>query len=193
VIRAQRVAGVRPGDSVAVLGSGISGVLHIQFARATGAGRIVATDLHEYRLRKALEHGADAALPATGDVPARLREVNGGRAADRVLVCTASPSALSQAIECVDRGGTILVFAPAAPEVTFPLPLWRLWRDGITLTHSYAGPPAELRVALDLIAAGRVNVASMVTHRLGLAETGRGFSLVERAADSLKVVVEPQR
>ena len=60
------------------------------------------------------------------------------------------------------------------------------------IVHSYAGPPAEMRVALDLIAARRVDVASMVTHRLPLAEAGVGFQLMTRASDSLKVIVLPQ-
>ncbi len=50
-----------------------------------------------------------------------------------------------------------------------------------------------MRTALDLIAAGRLDLASMVTHRLGLAETGVGFGLVIEGGDSLKVIVEPQR
>ena len=73
------------------------------------------------------------------------------------------------------------------------MPLHDIWKDGITITHSYAGPPADMRTALDLIATRRVDVSSMVTHRLPLAETGKGFRLVEEAAESLKVIVEPQR
>ena len=192
VVRAQRIAGLRPGQSVAVLGSGISGLLHIQLARAAGAARIFATDLGEFRLEAARRFGADTAIRADDDVPARIREANEGRLAEQVLVCTAAPPAIAQAFRCVDRGGTILLFAPAAPGSTFPLPLYELWRDGITLVHSYAGPPADLLTALDLVASRRVDTASMVTHRFGLADTGEGFRLVARAADSLKVIVDPR-
>jgi L-iditol 2-dehydrogenase len=109
-----------------------------------------------------------------------------------VLVCTAALPAIAQAFRVVDRGGTILLFAPGSPGVTFPLPLYDLWKDGITILHSYAGPPADIVMARDLIATKRVDVAAMVTDRLPLAETGKGFRTVVEAARSLKVIVEPQ-
>jgi L-iditol 2-dehydrogenase len=67
------------------------------------------------------------------------------------------------------------------------------WRNEITLTSSYGGSPADYARALGLIQAGKIRVRDMITHRLGLAETGLGFQLVARAQDSLKVVIEPQR
>ena len=77
--------------------------------------------------------------------------------------------------------------------MTLPVPLYELGKDGITIVHSYAGPPADMRTALDAIAARRVDVASLITHRLPLAETGEAFRLVEDAGESLKVIVQPQR
>jgi len=192
VVRAQRTAGLRPGQSVAVLGSGISGILHIQLARAMGVGKIFATDLSDFRLEAARRFGADFVIRADRDVPAFIREANEQRLADLVLVCTAASQAIKQAFLSVDRGGTVLFFATVAPDVTFPVPMHDLWRDGITLVHSYAGPPADIRVALDLITFKRVDVASMVTHRLGLAQTQEGFRLTALASESLKVVVDPR-
>ena len=193
IVRAQRIAGLKPGQSVAVLGSGISGVLHIQLARAMGAGPIIATDVSEHRLAAARRFGADAAIDATSDVPAAIREANGGNLADQVIVCTGALPAIDQSFGCVDRGGTLLLYAPADPGVTYGLPLLEVWANGTNIVHSYAGPPADMRAALELIAEGRVDVGAMITHRLGLAETQRGFDLVIEGEDSLKVVVEPQR
>ena len=67
------------------------------------------------------------------------------------------------------------------------------WRTDRTITTSYAGSPADYAAALRLIAAGRLPVTEMITHRLSLDETGLGFRLVAEASDSLKVIVEPQR
>jgi len=192
-VRALRIARLEPGQSVAVLGSGISGVLFIQLARALGAGPIIATDIDEHRLTEAGRFGADAALPADSDVAAGIREANDGRLAERVFVCTGALPAIKQALGCVDRGGTMMWYAPADPGVTFEFPLLEVWANGTNLVHSYAGPPADMQIALDLIAARRVDVAGMVTHRLGLAETQQGFDMVIEGGDSLKVVVEPQR
>jgi len=192
-VRGQALARMRPGYCVAVLGSGVSGILHIQLARALGAARIVATDVNEYRLQAGLRFGADAVVRADGDVPGGIRAANQGRLADLVITCTGALRAVDQAFKSVDRGGTILIFAPAEPGQTYPLPLQELWSEGISIVHSYAGPPADMRTALDLIVTRRIDVASMVTHRLGLAETGTGFRLMCGAGESLKVIVEPQR
>ncbi len=191
-VRAQRIAGLAPGDSVAVLGSGISGILHIQLARALGAGRIFATDPVPYRLEQARRFGADEVIPASEDVPARIRRANGGRGAEQVLVCTAAPQAIRQAFATVDRGGAILFFAPVPPGAAFPVPLHDLWSDGIRIVHSYAGPPADMLTALDLITHRRVDVASMVTHRLPLARAQEAFDLVAGAGESLKVILDPR-
>jgi L-iditol 2-dehydrogenase len=194
VARGQRIAGSPSRKTVAVLGSGISGLLHISWAKAHGAARILATDVHPFRLDAARRAGAAVALDARDqDVPARIREANDGRAADLVIVCTAAPAAVGQALRAVDRGGTILFFALFPPGTTFPFPVHELGRDGITIVHSYAGPPADMRAALDAIASRRVDVASLITHRLPLAATAEGFRLVAEAGESLKVIVEPQR
>lgn len=190
-VRAQRIARLRPGMSVAVLGSGISGILQIQAARSAGAGRIFATDPSEFRRRFAGKLGADVVLPSGEGVPEAIRAANDGRLAEAVLVCTAALPAIRQAFACVDRGGSVLLFAPAEPGVTLDLPLHPLWDAGITLVHSYAGPPADMLTALDLIATRRVDVASMVTHRLGLHQAQAGFDLVAGGTDSLKVILDP--
>jgi L-iditol 2-dehydrogenase len=194
VARGQRVAGSAAGKTVAVFGSGLSGLLHVMWAEAHGAERTIATDIHPFRLAAAKRAGAVAAIDAAReDVPSAVRAANEGRLADLVLVCTAAPAAVLQAMASVDRGGTILIFALFPPGTTFPMDAHELGRDGITITHSYAGPPADMKVALEAIASGRVDVASLITHRLPLAATGEGFRLVAAAGDSLKVIVEPQR
>lgn len=193
VVRSQREAGFKAGDCIAVLGSGISGLLHIMLAKASGSGRIIATDIDPYRLEKAAELGAEAVIDAREEVPLRVREANGGRPADLVIVCAGTLTAFQQALGCVDRGGTILCFATTEPGVALSVPLNDFWRNGITMLPSYANSPYDAKVALELIRTKRVPVKQLITHRLGLHETGKGFQLVARAASSIKVIVEPQR
>jgi len=194
VLRGQRTVGLQPGQSVLVVGSGITGLLHVMLARALGAGRIVATDISQYRLDAARRFGADVALHASEDLPERFREANSGRLADQVIVCTGAVSAINQALQCVERGGTVLMFAPTDPDVTIPISINDFFfREDRTITTTYAGSPADHQTALDLIAAGRIDVGPMITHRLGLAETQEGFRLVAEARESIKVIIEPQR
>lgn len=193
VLRAQRLARLRPGQSVLVLGSGISGLLHVQVARANGAARVVATDVNDYRLKAAVKLGADATIHAAEDVPAKLREINEGRLADMVIVCTGAMPAVEQAIASVDRGGTLLFFAPTAGDVKVPIPLYDFWRDEISVTTAYAASSGDIKEAIDKLCSGGLRVNEMITHRLGLAEASVGFQLVASAQDSIKVIIDPQR
>ena len=191
VVRAQRIAGLTAEQTALVIGSGISGLLHIQLARARGAVRIIATDISDFRLSAASQFGADATIPGAEDVPARLRDVNDGRLADLVIVCTGAMPAIQQAMKSVDRGGTLLFFAPTAAGVDVPMPLFDFWRDEISMVTSYAGTGTDLAESLELIRDHKVHVADMITHRLPLAETGLGFQLAASARDSIKVIIDP--
>ena len=193
VVRGQRSAGLRPGRHVLILGGGISGLLHLLLARASGAGRIVVTDINEYRLKAAAELGADVVLNANEDLTVRLCEGKGGRLADLVIVCTSALPAFKQALKCVDRGGTILCFAPTDPGVDLPVPVYAFWRSNIRMIHSYGSSPLDAAVAIELIARGRVPVQRMITHRLSLDDAGLGFRLVSESKDSIKVIIEPHR
>ena len=191
VVRAQRFGGVTAGQTVLVIGSGISGLLHIQLSRARGAARIIATDISDYRLNAAKQFGADAAIHGAEDVPARLRELNENRLADLVIVCTGAMPAIQQAIKSIDRGGTLLFFAPTAAEVDVPIPLFDFWRNEINVVTSYAGSGDDLKESLELIRDRKVRVADMVTHRMSLAEAGLGFQLTASGQDSIKVIIDP--
>ncbi len=193
VARGQRLVNVQKGDTVLVLGSGVSGLLHVQLARARRAERVITTDISEYRLNAARRFGADVTIHAEEDVPGRLRQLNEGRLADKVIVCTGATSASKQALRCVDRGGTILFFAVPEPGVDIPVPATNFWRDEIAIMTSYGAGPDDLEEALKLIRDREVNVHDMITHRLGLGEAGLGFKLVAEAKESLKVIIEPQR
>jgi L-iditol 2-dehydrogenase len=191
VRRGQRLAGVKPRKTVLVLGSGISGVMHIALAKATGCARILATDVNQWRLDKAKEFGASAVSDARVDVPAWVRERNDGRGADIIFVCTGAKSAFDQALKSVDRGGTVVCFAVPGPGDELSVPINDFWRNGVTLMPSYANDARDALEALDLIASGAVPVAKMITHRLPLDEAQEGFRLTASAGESLKVVLAP--
>lgn len=192
VYRGQRIAGIGIGKSVLVIGSGISGLLHIQLARVFGVSIVVATDINQYRLDAAERFGADAVISADKNVTEIFRQINGNKLADLVILTAGSEAAIFQACNTVDRGGTVLFFAPAGKNDDIPIPLNRLfWRNEVTLTSSYAADYSEHTAAMELVRQKKVNVLDMITHRLPLAETGRGFRLVESARESIKVIIRP--
>jgi len=193
VLRGQRLAKIRPGQSVFVIGSGISGILHIALARASGVGRVIASDINEYRLKSAKQFGADEALSGEDVSPERIRRINHGRLADLVIVCAGSLSAYKQGLVTVERGGTVLCFGLLQPGIDISFPFFDFWNDGITLLPTYGGAPIDISQAIELIRAHRLPLKEMITHRLPLAETGLGFKLVMETKESIKVIIEPHQ
>lgn len=195
VIRGQRLVDLKPGQTVVVIGSGISGLLHILLAKALGAGRIIATDIDDDRLARAKEMGADVTINAKDDVPGEIFKANDNRLADLVIVCTGAMPAFKQSLKSVDRGGTILAFATSNPGEDLPVPLNDFWRNEIKLMPSYGNAPIDAAQAIELIRAGRVDVDQLITHRISLSEIQEGFKMTTTGHDSegkssLKVIVE---
>ena len=182
VLRAQRIAGFKKGQRVIILGAGISGLLHLLLARANGAQNLTITDINEFRLRKAKELGADNVINAKDNL---------GELADLVIICTSAQPAFLQALKCVDRAGTILMFAPTEPGVTLPLPVNDFWRQSIKIVHSYGASPDDTTESVELLRKKCVNVNSLITHRLKLKDAGLGFKLFLSAKDCIKVILEP--
>ncbi len=188
VIAGQGQLGVKAGETVLVIGSGVSGILHVQLSRLKGA-KVIVMDINEYKLRKALEFGADAALDANTFSVENLKNTNDGRLAEAVIVCASSRGAVEYALSSVDRKGKILLFA--VPESEIKIPSLRFWRDEITLLSSYGAAPQDLQKALELIENGTVNVRGMITHKVALSDIKKGFEVASEAKTSLKVVVVP--
>lgn len=193
VVRGQRLANVRQGDTVMVLGSGVSGLLHIKLAKLRGAGRIVATDVSDYRMKAAKKSGADLVIDGREHIVERLEELGESGRADRVIVCTGAPSAAEQAFACVERGGSVLFFAVPGPDAKIPLPATDFWRNEISVMTSYGAAPRDLEESLGILAEQDFGVYDLITHRLGLAEAGEGFRLAAEAKNCLKVIIEPYR
>jgi len=190
VVRGLRGVGALPGSSYLILGSGISGLLHIAAARHFGAGTIFATDLNATRREFAREFGATEVFDPNVSLPAELSEANDGRLADCVIVSTGATEAAAQALTCVEPGGTVLYFAVPTEEISVPIN--DFWRNDITIRTTYGNSPADAEQAIAFLQAGYVPVDRMITHRLPLSETQRGFQLVAAGQDSLKVVIHPQ-
>ncbi len=192
-VRGQRLAEVRKEDTLLVIGSGIAGLLHVQLAKANGVSKVIATDINPYRLAMAQKLGAHHTINAKEPLAQKLKEVNDGRLADKVVVCTGATQAALTALECVDKGGLILFFAVPEPTVKIPVPMTEFWRNEVTIKTSYGAAPNDLEESLTILAKKKINVLDMVTHRLSLQQAAEGFRLMAEAGASLKVIIEPNR
>jgi len=191
VCRAQRLANGKKGLTVLILGSGVSGILHIQLAKLRGAKKIIATDINEFRLQMAKKFGADVVFHAKEDIATELKRVNEGRLADIVIVCAGALSAAKQALECAAPGSKIIFFAVPKPGIKLEVPINEYWRNEITIMTSYGAAPEDLDEAYNWILSKRINVVDIITHRFPLSKVGEAFKVVCEAGESLKVILEP--
>jgi L-iditol 2-dehydrogenase len=192
VLRSQLKLGIQPGETILIMGSGVSGLLHAQMAKKLGASRIISTDVNDYRIKFA-ERFVDHSLNANADLPTEIREINDGNFPEKVIVSTSAISAITHSFGIVDEGGTILFFAPTPPEVNVSFDLQDFWNRQLSVTSSYAASPADIYSAIKLIRDSRIKVLELVSHQLTLDETGLGFRIVSDAGESMKVIVYPQK
>jgi L-iditol 2-dehydrogenase len=186
-LRAVDRARLEPGDTAVVVGLGSIGCLFVQLACRAGA-TVVGADPLAARTALARDLGAqvaDDAAPAA----AAARELSEGRGADHVIITGGGTEVVPWAASLVREGGTLHVFAGGGGD-SLPLPLATLYHRELTVTSTYSSSPATLARAFWLLAAGKVDVARLVTHRVRLDRLAEGVDLMRRR-EALKVYVTP--
>jgi threonine dehydrogenase-like Zn-dependent dehydrogenase len=184
------IAGIRPGDKVAVVGAGPVGFFCLQAAKLHGAGEVLALDIEPDRL---------AIAERVGAIPINVRERNGqmavcdrtgGRGADVVIEAVGSASAYEGALEVVRPGGTISVVGMYVTEqVTVPLGLY--WSRALDIKFAGICPVhAWWDEAMAAVESGRIDPLLIISHRLPLEEASKGYELFARR-EATKVVLLP--
>ena len=192
VVKGIKLAGIQPGDTVAVVGSGFMGLGFIQLARAWGAGKIVAYDLNDWRLENALELGADIAINSSQvDGLEALREVNEGRGADSVIITPNGVKAIEFGLELAGQGATVHFFAPPHPDEELVVHPTDLFFREITITTTYSCNHIDTVQAMQFISTGTINAKAMITHRFGLDRVAEGIALIKEAGQSIKSIIKP--
>jgi len=186
VVRAQRLAQVRDNQTIMVMGSGMSGLLHVKLAKAKNC-RVIAVDINEKKLKVARQFGADMTI-APEDFTHQMAAGNMEKA-DVVMLCTSALPAIEQAWKMVHKGGAVIFFAVPDPGKEVVVPVNDLWTSEIRiLTSYYCGPP-DIVESMELLASGTIEVDDMITHRLPLKDTDKGFALVAEGDESIKVII----
>jgi alcohol dehydrogenase len=181
-------AGMRAGDTVAVLGLGPVGLSAVQAARAAGAVKVFAIDTVEQRLRMAAEFGATP-LHLTEDEPKRaVRAATGGHGVDVVVDAVGDPAPLEMAISLARDAGTVSGIGAYAGRGEVPIGL--AWLKGLTLRLGLANVIAHVDRVLALLEAGKLDPAPLVTHRMKLDEAAEAYALYDRR-EAMKIVLTP--
>jgi alcohol dehydrogenase len=183
---------VGPGDTVAIVGAGPIGLAAIMTAKLFTPARIIAIDLADARLEKALEFGADVAVNnGSEDAVQRVQELTGGLGADVAIEAVGVPDTFELCAELVRPGGHIANVGVHGHPAT--LHLETLWIRDITIKTGLVDTFTTPRL-LDLIAAGRLDPTPFATHRFDLEETMEAYDVFGQAAttNALKVVLSAQ-
>jgi L-iditol 2-dehydrogenase len=191
-VNAQERGQVGLGDTVAIIGAGPIGCIHTSLARARGAARVYIADIAEDRLQMAEAFGPDATINAAAcDTVAEVRRLTGGKGADVVITATPAPVASVQGVEMARKNGRILIFGGLPKDDSKPgVDMNVVHYNALHVIGTTIFAPRHQRVALDLMASGRIPVAKLVTHRFPLAEFRRGVELA-MAGKVLKAVFLP--
>jgi threonine dehydrogenase-like Zn-dependent dehydrogenase len=186
---AARTAGVRAGDSVAVIGDGAVGLCAVISARLLGAGRVILMDRHTQRTNLGREFGATDVVADRGQDGIRaVRELTGGTGADRVLECVGLKDALVQSASAVRDGGTISrVGAPQYPDVPFG---FGEFRRNLTLTGGVAPARAYMEELMPHILRGEIHPGRVFDRTVPLDQVAEGYRLMNDR-EALKVLVRP--
>lgn len=189
VVYAQRKIALLPGSSVAVIGEGPAGLLHTRFAKLRGAEPVIGVSRSQWKLDLARStFGADWTVREA--VEERVRELTGGRGADLVVESAGTAATLNLATELVRPGGTILAFGITPPQVE-QFRSYALYYKDLTIVGSRAMQPMDWAYSIALAERGKVDLGTMITHRLPLEELAGGFELLhDRSQQVLRVVVE---
>ena len=179
--------GVREGDFVCVVGLGAVGLMSVMCAVDAGA-RVLAVDGVEARRATAVRLGAETVAPedALEAVAARSDGLGG---ADVVVEAAGSPGALDAALRLARGRGTVSVVG-AHFEPDFPLDNHLMFERELTLRFSIGDAAGHRGTLLELIAAGRLDPASVVSHRMPLADAAEAYRLFD-AREATKVVLAP--
>jgi (R,R)-butanediol dehydrogenase/meso-butanediol dehydrogenase/diacetyl reductase/L-iditol 2-dehydrogenase len=178
------------GETVAVVGTGLIGLLLVSILRASGAGRIIALDTQEDRRDSALAFDADFALdPTTPDTIETIRELTDGRGVDRAFEAVGATAPVKTAIAATRKGGSVTLIGNVSPSIDFPL------QEVVTRQIAVLGSCAvagEYTRVLDLMAEGKLDPMPLISAVAPLEEGHAWFErLYAREPGLLKVVLEP--
>lgn len=184
-------ARIEPGDTVAVMGSGPVGMCAMATARLWGPARIVAVDMIQERLDAAVEHGvADSGLnPAKVNVAEAIREMTGGRGADRTIEAVGAKGTYELALDAVRPGGNVSMIGVF--EKPQSLPMNTLWIKNIQINMGLVNAN-RIPELISLIQTGKINMNFLCTHRAPLNDILKGYDVFGNKKDNcLKWVVTP--
>jgi threonine dehydrogenase-like Zn-dependent dehydrogenase len=182
-------AEIKPGDVVAVVGAGPVGLMATMSAQLFGPSRTFVIDMVDSRLEVAQELGGIPINSKESHPVQAIEAETGGVGADSSIECVGLLAAVDTAIHCVRGGGTIsMVGVPSATAADFPY--MRMWLKSLTFRAGWCNVQKYMRPLLDLIAAGRLQPETIISHRMKLEDAEEAYRMFD-AREATKIVLTP--
>jgi 2-desacetyl-2-hydroxyethyl bacteriochlorophyllide A dehydrogenase len=181
-------AGIRPGDSAAVLGLGPVGLCAIQSAKAAGAAKVIAIDTVADRLALAESFGAEAVHLTDDDPRAAAKAATEGRGVDAAVDAVGHPDALELACRVTRKAGTVVAIGVYAERVQVHMGI--VWIKALTLKTGHANVIGHVDRVLAMLDAGVLDPTPLVTHHMGLEDAAEAYAVYDRR-EALKIVMKP--
>lgn len=190
VVKSLKRANIKKGDTVVVVGLGVMGQIHIMLAKEFGAERVIGTDMVPFRLKKALQAGADYVIDVSREnIYEKLKKITDGLMAQEVIVGPGNVNVIMDSLKLVSRGGTLLIFTPVPHEEKLSFSVNDIYFNDITITTSYSCGSDDMKEALKFIESGIVRSDLLITHRFKFEETKKAYEITALAKDSLKCMI----
>jgi len=192
VLHGVEEARVKLGDSVAIIGAGPIGLLHMLTVKRMGAEKVIMVDVVEERLEFAEKIGADETVNAEKEnVEEKIRNLTGGYGADVVIEAIGKPQTWEQALKLVRKGGTVLEFGGCPLGTEIKVNAEQLHYGETTVLGTFHATPLHFRKALNLIASKTIDVAPLITRKMPLERIKEAFEILSTAKNEIKIAIQP--
>ena len=192
VLHGVEEAGVKFGDTVAIIGAGPIGLLHLVTVRRMGVEKAIIIDLVDERLNFAARLGADETINAGKmDVANTVRQLTCGYGVDVVIEAIGLPATWEQALKLVRKGGTVLEFGGCPPGTEIKVNAEMLHYGELTVLGTFHATPLHFRKALNLIASRMIDVRPLITRKMMLEDIKEAFEILFTAKTEIKIAINP--
>jgi len=176
-------------DSVAILGVGPTGIMHVLLAKLYGLGKVFCLDLNDYRLNFAKKFETTTIHSGNTNALEQIKSETANQGVDVVIVSTSSLNALKDAVNFVRKGGTIVMFGVPSKGAIIDLDMSEIYSKGITIVNSYAASDFDTKEALEKISNKQINVSQLITHKYNLQECQEAFVHAKSGDNAMKIII----
>ena len=191
VLHGVEKAHVKLGDTVAIIGAGPIGLLHLLLAKKMGTKKVIVIDLVEERLQVAQRLGAETVNASQDDPVEKIKEFTKGYGADVVIEAIGLPATWEQALKMVRKGGTVLEFGGCPPGTEIKVRTELLHYGQVTVLGTFHATPLHFRKALNLIASRTVDVRPLITQKMKLDRIKDAFETLITSKKDIKIAISP--